>query len=769
MSGGDSDRVSWVDSILDRSVSYAEDLAEDVRAKKASIEAALEGTLYRDMFYSYVPNFKLHYGESDQFAFDICLGNVVRVGDAFSMMLMINVADALLNIGLVEFSESVFRKWLSRGGFYDLGQSPFLPELFLFDTEDEEVSRRRPVLFPRSDKVLECLNTADFNLIFFEFVSSGFLATKQREASAFEASNEMVEAEETEASASQSLRPAPARDQPPRPNTDRYVQDLTMEPSPPQKTKSKMSHQDLTIDSPTLSPLTTKEFWALLKQMDPFEKVDDFLDVGSLLRLRPEQWLNDKVIDYYAQLIREREKPLSERFGLLTTLTAFQISNGTITEDKSKIIMQNMDLESKSRVFMPTNIGNSHWVLISMNFEEGQIELYDSMVKGYEEERHKLLSVFFKWFEREVEKSDNPDSLDGFHLQVKSNNEIPQQPNGYDCGVFVLRNLELLTKSQKITEESYSEHDIRKMRTEILNAILDKTKWDPRKVLLRKSLSPSRSETLRKKRTPPRDDPAASATMKKRKITVPETVFTTAETVDHETLKTIYESSGLAKNQIEAIKSVDPFKGQWLYDDVINAYFLILMQRNRNSGKEKYYFAPNHLYSYINDNKNNVANLPTIENISDYAKIFIPVNTNRGTHWELIVIDVAKKRITLHNSLQPKNITKTPLHITQVTNWWAEVSKFKDFNWTYSIRTPQQPDSINCGVFVLLVAKIISEGGKIGPTSLRSDQASLFAYRAHILNTILRNSLDPAQPLNIDDFRARPLQFYELKLQGSTA
>ncbi|KAH7089386.1 hypothetical protein BKA62DRAFT_776884 [Auriculariales sp. MPI-PUGE-AT-0066] len=109
---------------------------------------------------------------------------------------------------------------------------------------------------------------------------------------------------------------------------------------------------------------------------------------ADLTRLRPGQWLNDEIINFYGAMILERsnaaEKEKGKRKGRILDVHYFntffwpKLNEGY---EKSKLAKwtKRIDIFAKDVVLVPVNHSNSHWTAGAINFRSKRIESYDSM------------------------------------------------------------------------------------------------------------------------------------------------------------------------------------------------------------------------------------------------------------------------------------------------------------------------------------------------------------------------------------------------------
>ena len=159
--------------------------------------------------------------------------------------------------------------------------------------------------------------------------------------------------------------------------------------------------------------------------------------------LSGRNYLNDKIIDEYLTLIKERNEQ-----GGLTSIYAFpsyvfphllqDFSHYEYVEEKIKT-----DLTLGGIVVIPIHY-EDHWSLVTVHIEERKILYYDSILGS----RHRSSGprIFKRFFETYFERRGKKETF-----IVKIMNNAPLQGNGYDCGVFVCQNAEKIARSAFIS------------------------------------------------------------------------------------------------------------------------------------------------------------------------------------------------------------------------------------------------------------------------------------------------------------------------------
>jgi sentrin-specific protease 1 len=230
------------------------------------------------------------------------------------------------------------------------------------------------------------------------------------------------------------------------------------------------------------------------------------VEAHDIAKLRPFQWLNDEVINFYMKLIERRNnlavqkraegkearrrltqnnyEDEQDRLADLKLATEVKrtwngildvhVFNTFFFEKLSKSgyggvrqWTRKVDIFSKDRILMPINRGQMHWVCASINMRDCCFEFYDSMHAGGREV-FDVLSEYLRaeYADKKKEEFGTLHVEDWQRINVDSS---PAQSNGYDCGMFAAMTIEQLSRrdpwlgappepmtAQKIVEKSSS-------------------------------------------------------------------------------------------------------------------------------------------------------------------------------------------------------------------------------------------------------------------------------------------------------------------------
>ncbi|XP_059280693.1 ubiquitin-like-specific protease ESD4 [Lycium ferocissimum] len=164
---------------------------------------------------------------------------------------------------------------------------------------------------------------------------------------------------------------------------------------------------------------------------------------GEMLQcLRPGAWLNDEVINVYLELLKEREKREPKKFLKCHFFNTFFYKK--LISGKGGYNYQPVKRWTSQRklgyclfecdkIFVPIH-KQIHWCLAVINKKDEKFQYLDSL--GGRD--HQVLKVLARYFVDEVKDKS------GKHIDVSSwkqefVEDLPEQENGYDCGMFMLK------------------------------------------------------------------------------------------------------------------------------------------------------------------------------------------------------------------------------------------------------------------------------------------------------------------------------------------
>lgn len=185
----------------------------------------------------------------------------------------------------------------------------------------------------------------------------------------------------------------------------------------------------------------------------------------DLQTLNNLNWLNDEVINFYMNLLVERSKdpglPSVNTFN-----TFFYPKLRSSGYSAVRRWTKKMDIFSKDILLVPVHLG-VHWCLSVVDFRKKAILYFDSMGGNNDE----ACRILFDYLQQESkDKKGKELDTSGWTLHSKKRNEIPQQMNGSDCGMFTCKYADYITKDKPITfTQKHMPYFRRRMVWEILN------------------------------------------------------------------------------------------------------------------------------------------------------------------------------------------------------------------------------------------------------------------------------------------------------------
>uniref|UniRef100_A0A674HSY2 SUMO specific peptidase 1 n=1 Tax=Taeniopygia guttata TaxID=59729 RepID=A0A674HSY2_TAEGU len=185
-------------------------------------------------------------------------------------------------------------------------------------------------------------------------------------------------------------------------------------------------------------------------------------DIQTLNNLN---WLNDEIINFYMNLLMERSKdkdlPTVHAFN-----TFFFTKLKTAGYQAVKRWTKKVDIFSVDLLLVPIHLG-VHWCLAVVDFRKKTITYYDSM-GGINSEACRILLQYLK--QESLDKKRKEFDTNGWALLSKKSQEIPQQMNGSDCGMFACRYAECISKDKPINfTQQHMPYFRKRMAWEILH------------------------------------------------------------------------------------------------------------------------------------------------------------------------------------------------------------------------------------------------------------------------------------------------------------
>ncbi|XP_074429640.1 sentrin-specific protease 2-like [Larus michahellis] len=181
--------------------------------------------------------------------------------------------------------------------------------------------------------------------------------------------------------------------------------------------------------------------------------------------LRSLCWLNDEVINFYMGLVMERSKKAG--YPSVHAFSSFFYEK--LTSGGYEAVgrwTRHVDLFQKDIILVPINL-RLHWTLAVIDTRKKTVKYYDSLGQ----EGDKICETLLKYLQEEsCEKRKVKLSVLEWTVHSMEPHEIPQQSNGSDCGVFICKYADYISRDRPMTfTQTHMPYFRKKMVWEILH------------------------------------------------------------------------------------------------------------------------------------------------------------------------------------------------------------------------------------------------------------------------------------------------------------
>ncbi|XP_007651488.1 sentrin-specific protease 1 isoform X2 [Cricetulus griseus] len=153
----------------------------------------------------------------------------------------------------------------------------------------------------------------------------------------------------------------------------------------------------------------------------------------------------NQIINFYMNMLMERSK--EKGFPSVHAFNTFFFTKlKTAGYQAVKRWTKKVDVFSVDILLVPIHLG-VHWCLAVIDFRKKSVTYYDSM-GGINNEACRILLQYLK--QESVDKKRKEFDTNGWQLFSKKSQEIPQQMNGSDCGMFACKYADCITKDRPI-------------------------------------------------------------------------------------------------------------------------------------------------------------------------------------------------------------------------------------------------------------------------------------------------------------------------------
>ncbi|BGP22120.1 sentrin-specific protease 1 [Rhodotorula toruloides] len=178
----------------------------------------------------------------------------------------------------------------------------------------------------------------------------------------------------------------------------------------------------------------------------------------DIIRLKDRTWLNDEIVNFYGAMINARsdeadkreakEGPKARGEGVHRLRKAFCFNThfwnmfGDQGFSKVKRWTKRFDTFEKDIIIIPINHNNSHWVCAAVNIALKRFEYYDSLGNPSAFVYDRLR----RWLFEEHKSKKGGKEIDLSEWENFWMDDVPQQTNADDCGVFTCMFMESLSR-----------------------------------------------------------------------------------------------------------------------------------------------------------------------------------------------------------------------------------------------------------------------------------------------------------------------------------
>ena len=154
----------------------------------------------------------------------------------------------------------------------------------------------------------------------------------------------------------------------------------------------------------------------------------------------------------------------------------------------------------------------------------------------------------------------------------------------------------------------------------------------------------------------------------------------------------------------------------WLNDNVINEYFHLINERNKNEKLTKVSTLDSFAFKRLESNFENgydIIKRQTKEDLTESDIVLVPIH--KDDHWTLISVIIKERKIEYYDSiLATRNYPNAPKVFRNFFNRYFE-EKHKDAGFKVDVRkdAPVQRNGHDCGIFVCLEAEEIARVGDV--------------------------------------------------------
>ncbi|XP_031823931.1 sentrin-specific protease 2 isoform X4 [Sarcophilus harrisii] len=186
---------------------------------------------------------------------------------------------------------------------------------------------------------------------------------------------------------------------------------------------------------------------------------------GDIQTLKNYHWLNDEIINFYMNLLVERNKKQGlPRLHAFSTFFYPKLNAGGYQSVRRWT--KGVDLFEQDIILVPIH-RRVHWSLVVIDVRKKAVRYLDSMGQ----KSHRICNLMLQYLQEESKAKRNRELIPAeWSLESAKPYEIPQQSNGSDCGMFTCKYADYLSQDKPITfTQNQMPHFRKRMVWEILH------------------------------------------------------------------------------------------------------------------------------------------------------------------------------------------------------------------------------------------------------------------------------------------------------------
>eukprot|EP01038_Epipyxis_sp_PR26KG_P015741 gene15741-21309_t len=216
----------------------------------------------------------------------------------------------------------------------------------------------------------------------------------------------------------------------------------------------------------------------ILSGPDNNEVVIDKFKIGmtrhKIKCLAPGAWVNDEVINFYMCMLQARDGKLCRNYPSRVPsyffnshfITKLLICDHGYTYKNVKRWSNIFDIFAVDKIFFPVHINESHWAMAVVYMRKKRICYYDSLSC----DGRQYLEGLMQWIKDEGTHKKGGMVVDESEWELSQEEpNVPQQKNGFDCGVFSLLCADFISDDLPLR---YSQIHMKQFRVKTAAAIL---------------------------------------------------------------------------------------------------------------------------------------------------------------------------------------------------------------------------------------------------------------------------------------------------------